>query len=152
MEIKLTSSAFAPGGVIPRRFTCDGPDLSPPLEWKVEGEAILTFALVCDDPDPPSGNWVHWVIYNIAGNVRELAEGIPTQNVLANGTRQGTNDFRKIGYGGPCPPGGIHRYFFRMYALDAALELEAGANRNQLLAAIKGHILAEGELMGKYLR
>ncbi len=152
MELKLFSNAFAYGGVIPSRFTCDGPDLSPSLEWTVEGERIRTFALACDDPDAPTGAWVHWVIFNIPGNVRKLAEGIPAQKVLADGSRQGINDFRKIGYGGPCPPGGMHRYFFRIFALDIALELEAGATRSELAAAIKGHVLAQGELMGKYLR
>lgn len=152
MELKLVSTAFANGGVIPSRFTCDGPDISPSLEWIVVGERILTFALVCDDPDAPTEAWVHWVIFNIPGNIRKLAEGIPAQKVLADGSRQGTNDFRKIGYGGPCPPGGMHRYFFRMFALDRVLELAAGANRSQLSDAMKGRVLAQGELMGKYLR
>ena len=150
--MELRSPAFDEGGMIPQKFTCDGPDISPPLKWTSVGDGTKTFALICDDPDAPGGTWVHWVIFNIPGDTRELAENIPHQKELPNGTRQGTNDFRKIGYGGPCPPGGTHRYYFKIYSLDTDLDLESGATKAQLLQAMKGHILGEGQLMGKYKR
>jgi len=152
MEIKIKSTAFKEGGMIPSKYTCDGADISPPLSWDSVPEGTKSLALICDDPDAPMGTWVHWVIFNIPPDTRELPENVPPQKTLANGAKQGINDFRKIGYGGPCPPGGTHRYYFKLYALDTGINLEAGATKSQLLKAMEGHILAEGQLMGKYKR
>jgi Raf kinase inhibitor-like YbhB/YbcL family protein len=150
MEIR--SSAFQEGALIPGKYTCDGMDVSPPLEWSQVPDGTESFALICDDPDAPVGTWVHWVIYNIPGEVRELAEGIPARDVLENWSAQGRNDFRKIGYGGPCPPRGTHRYYFNIYALDTNLDVGPGILKKELIRAMEGHILAEGQLMGKYKR
>lgn len=151
-QITLTSSAFEKGDMIPQQFTCDGQDTSPPLSWSNAPENTLSFALICDDPDAPVGNWVHWVLYNIPAEVNEISEGQPKSKVLPNGALQGKNDWGKFGYGGPCPPSGKHRYFFKLYALSKILELEPGASKAQLLDAMEGHILAEGQLKGKYKR
>ncbi len=152
MAIIMKSPAFEEGGMIPSRYTCDGNDISPRLAWEGIPDGTKSIALICDDPDAPMGTWVHWVIFNIHPEAIELPEGVPTQKKLENGSIQGTNDFRKIGYGGPCPPGGPHRYYFKLYALDTIIELDAGATKKQLLAAMEGHILAQGQLMGKYTR
>ncbi|MGD8785981.1 MAG: YbhB/YbcL family Raf kinase inhibitor-like protein [Phycisphaerales bacterium] len=152
MEIKITSSAFQQEGMIPSKYTCDGADVSPPLQWDEIPEDTKSIALINDDPDAPMGTWVHWVLYDLPADTKELAENIPPEETLPNGAKQGITDFGKIGYGGPCPPSGTHRYFFKIYALDSQLELESGANKNQLLKAMEGHILAQGELMGKYKR
>lgn len=152
MQIAITSNAFDEGGLIPSKYTCDGVDVSPPLRWDGIPEGAASIALICDDPDAPMGTWVHWVLFNLPARAKELAENIPTDETLTDGTRQGINDFGKIGYGGPCPPGGTHRYFFKIYALDAQLDLAPGANKSQLLEAMEGHILAQGQLMGKYKR
>jgi Raf kinase inhibitor-like YbhB/YbcL family protein len=153
MTITLESAAFREGETIPREYTGDGKDISPPLRWPAAPEGAKSFALICDDPDAPRGTWVHWVLYNLPGDVREVGPEVPPREVLANGARQGKNDFGRIGYGGPAPPRGKpHRYFFKLYALDRALDLAAGATKDQLLAAMKGHVLAEGQLMGKYGR
>ncbi|MDI6776717.1 MAG: YbhB/YbcL family Raf kinase inhibitor-like protein [Syntrophales bacterium] len=150
MEIK--STAFKEGGMIPAKYTCDGVDVSPPLEWSNFPKETKSFALICDDPDAPMGTWVHWVIYDIPAGITQLPENVAPQRELASGGKQGTNDFRKIGYGGPCPPRGEHRYYFKLYALDGATDLKPGATKEQLLKAMKGHILAEAQLMGKYKR
>jgi len=164
--IQLHSPAFADGGMIPKTFTCDGADRSPPLEWSGVPAQARSLVLICDDPDAPLGTWSHWVVFNLAHQVRALNEGIPSEETIAPAVaetpesadgkppqaRQGTNDFGKIGYGGPCPPGGTHRYFFRLYALDIQLDLGSSATRSQVLKAIEGHILAEGRLIGKYKR
>ena len=152
MEIKITSPAFENGGFIPKKYTCDDVNIAPPLEWKEVPDGVKSIALICDDPDAPMGTWVHWVIYNIPSSVNNLSENIPNDKVLENGSLQGTNDFRKIGYGGPCPPSGAHRYFFKFYALDVELDLGVGATKEILLKSMRGHILAEGELVGKYSR
>ncbi len=153
MALKVQSSAFSQGGTIPKQYTCDGPDLSPPLSWTGTPEGTKSLALIMDDPDAPVGTWVHWVLYNLPASVHELAEGVPTTETLPNGARQGRNDFRKIGYGGPCPPPGpAHRYFFKLYALDTELSLAPGASKGQLEEAMKGHILGQAELMGRYGR
>ena len=153
MAFQITTSAFSSGGTIPKNYTCDGPDLSPPLSWKDAPAGTQTFALIADDPDAPSGTWVHWVIYNLPSSAKELREGVQKAEKLPDGTAQGRNDFRKVGYGGPCPPPGKpHRYFFKLYALDAKLTLKSGATKSDLESAIKGHILAQAELMGKYGR
>ena len=152
MEIKLTNSVFKDGEFIPKKYTCDVANVSPPVEWSGTPEAAKSIALICDDPDAPAGIWVHWVIFNIPASANKLNENIPFDKVLEDGAVQGKNDFRKIGYGGPCPPGGIHRYFFKIYALDKRLELKPGATKGELLNAMEGHILAEGKLMGRYSR
>jgi len=150
MEIK--SSAFKEGAIIPRKYTCDNIDISPPLEWSQVPDGTKTFALICDDPDAPMGTWVHWVLFNLPGNILELSENVPKLEVLKNGARQGKNDFGKIGYGGPCPPSGTHRYYFKIYALDKELDSKPGITKKELLKAMEGHILAEGQLMGRYKR
>ncbi|RMF57675.1 MAG: YbhB/YbcL family Raf kinase inhibitor-like protein [Calditrichaeota bacterium] len=152
MEIKVTSSAFEEGGLIPSKYTCDGADVSPPLSWTAGPKGTQSFALICDDPDAPMGTWVHWVMFNLPADTLSLDEAVPREKVLPTGAKQGTNDFRRIGYGGPCPPSGTHRYFFKLYALDSTLEAEPGITKAQLLEAMEGHILAEGRLMGKYSR
>jgi len=152
MEINIKSPAFVPGGKIPGKYTCDGMDISLPLTWTSGPEGTKTFALICDDPDAPMGTWVHWVLFNLPAHITELRENVPPEKELESGAKQGMNDFRKIGYGGPCPPGGTHRYFFKLYALDDEINLEAGATKAELLKAMEGHILAEGQLMGRYER
>lgn len=152
MDIRLTSTAFTDGGTIPQKYTCDGADVSPPLAWDNVPEGTKSFALICDDPDAPMGTWVHWVLFNLPADTRNLPEAVPPDKELPSGARQGTNDFRKIGYGGPCPPSGTHRYYFKLYALDTLLELPAGISKAQLLKAMEGHVLAEGQLMGRYSR
>jgi len=150
MEIK--STAFKQGARIPSKYTCDGMDVSPPLEWSNAPSGTKYFAIVCDDPDAPMGTWVHWVIYDIPASTTSLPEKVPPLKEVTNSAKQGMNDFRAIGYGGPCPPSGEHRYFFKLYALDAPTGLKAGAAKAHLLEAIKGHILGDAELMGKYKR
>jgi len=152
MEIEIASTAFDDGGLIPPKYTCDGADISPPLHWEDVPEGTKSIALICDDPDAPAGTWVHWVLFNLPAETRELAENIPPDRTLPNGARQGTSDFGRIGYGGPCPPSGTHRYFFKIYALDTQIDLAAGAKKAQLLKAIEGHILEQGQLIGKYKR
>ncbi len=152
MELKVKSTAFEEGGMIPKKYTCDGDDVSPPLTWNSVPGGTKSLALISDDPDAPMGTWVHWVLFNIPPNMKELHENIPPKKVLDNGARQGITDFRRIGYGGPCPPGGTHRYYFKLYALDTEIDLDAGITKEQLLDAMEGHILAEGQLMGKYKR
>lgn len=151
--IEITSPAFEEGETIPKRHTCDGADLSPALRWSPPPEGTRCLALICDDPDAPVGLWVHWVVWGIPPDSTGLPEGMPAEKQLPNGVRQGTNDFRKTGYGGPCPPKGKpHRYDFRLFALDAPLSLPPGATRKDLLKAMEGRILAEGVLMGRYGR
>ncbi|MBP7734646.1 MAG: YbhB/YbcL family Raf kinase inhibitor-like protein [Spirochaetes bacterium] len=146
--LTVTSTAFKEGGMIPGKYTCDGRDLSPLIAWSGVPAGAKTIALICDDPDAPAGTWVHWVVFNIPAAVKELAEGAS----MPAGAKQGINDFRKLPYGGPCPPGGTHRYFFKVYALDTVLALKEGAAKSELLRAMEGHVLAQGQLMGKYKR
>src|SRR5208337_1275109 len=153
MALALTTTAFSAGGEIPKKYTCDGADLSPTLAWNDIPAGTQSLALIADDPDAPVGTWTHWVIWNIPAKLTGLAENVLKTEALADGRRQGRNDFRRIGYGGPCPPAGKpHRYFFRLYALDSKLDLHAGANRADLEQAMKGHVLAQAEVMGKYGR
>jgi len=153
MSLKLSSSAFADGEMIPTPHTCDGDDVSPPLKWSEAPEGTQSFALICDDPDAPVGTWVHWVLYDIPPKFTQLTAGVPAKEVIEGGAKQGVNDFKRVGYGGPCPPPGKpHRYFFRVYALDIAPGLPAGATKADLLRAMEGHVLAEGQLMGLYGR
>ena len=151
-DIKVTSSAFSEGGMIPKKYTRDGEDISPPLSWTAVPEDTKSIALICDDPDAPMGTWVHWVIFNIPAVTRELPSNIPPLPVIKNGAKQGLNDFRKHGYNGPSPPGGTHRYYFKLYALDIEIDLPSETTKEQLLKAMEGHILAKGQIMGKYKR
>lgn len=159
MGIRLESPAFPEGGTIPRKHTCDGEDISPPLAWSNVPKAARSFVLIADDPDAPGGTWTHWVLHDLPADVRGLPEGVPpgpTVTFALVGTvytaKQGRNDFKKPGYGGPCPPSGTHRYFFRLYALDIIPSLGPETTRQAVLRAIQGHILAEGSLMGRYSR
>ena len=152
MAITITSTVFTEGGMIPQDYTCDGEDISPPLTWSSVPDGTKSLALICDDPDAPMGTWVHWVLFDIPAHIMELPTKIPPEKIIQNGAKHGMNDFRKLGYGGPCPPGGTHRYYFKLYALDTEINLEAGITKAQLLKAMEGHILAEGQLMGRYSR
>jgi Raf kinase inhibitor-like YbhB/YbcL family protein len=152
MSIQLTSTTFEQGAMIPEKYTCDGEDISPPLNWSGIPDDTQRIALICDDPDAPMGTWVHWVLFNIPADTTGLPENIPSERVLENGAKHGINDFRKLSYGGPCPPGGTHRYFFKIYALNIEIGLEPGATKDELLKAMEGHILDEGQLMGRYAR
>ncbi|NGO39557.1 YbhB/YbcL family Raf kinase inhibitor-like protein [Limisphaera ngatamarikiensis] len=153
MKLEIRSPAFGYGAVIPQQYTGLGRDISPPLEWSgVPGEA-RSLALVVEDPDAPMGTWTHWLVYALSPQTRGLAEDQPRTQYLAGGARQGINDFRRLGYGGPLPPPGPpHRYFFRLYALDCELDLPPGLNRARLLEAMKGHIVAQAEWMGTFQR
>jgi len=151
--IQLSTSAFTEGAPIPAKYTCDGDDISPPLRWSGVPQGAKSIALICDDPDAPVGIWVHWALYNIPSTVAELPEGVPTTEAISGGARQGINDFKRIGYGGPCPPrGNPHRYYFKLYALDIELSLKPRATKKDVASAMQGHILAEGQLMGTYKR
>ncbi len=150
--MELRSSAFQEGGPIPSKYTCDGADMSPPLSWSGPPAETQSFALICDDPDAPMSTWVHWVAWNIPGTTQSLPLGLPKVDSLPGGMQQGTTDFRRIGYGGPCPPSGTHRYFFNVYALDTTLTLPASTTKPALEQAMRGHILTEARLMGVYTR
>jgi Raf kinase inhibitor-like YbhB/YbcL family protein len=152
MKLELTSTAFRDGDTVPTPFTGDGADRSPPLAWPDPPTGAKSLALISEDPDAPRGTWTHWVLFNLPADVRSLEEGVDPVK-LPSGTVQGKNDFGKLGYGGPAPPKGKpHRYYFKLFALDSTLSLPAGATRSEVLAAMRGHILAEGQLMGKYQR
>jgi Raf kinase inhibitor-like YbhB/YbcL family protein len=151
--MQLNSKLISPGGEFPKRETCDGPNTSPQLAWSGAPPGTKSFALILDDPDAPGGTFTHWMVWNISAGTHELPENLPKTAELADGARQGRNDFGKVGYGGPCPPPGKpHRYFFRLFALDNAPAVKAGTGRGELERALQGHILARGELMGRYAR
>ena len=153
MDLMLTSEAFASGGTIPTQYTCEGADISPPLMWEGAPDDVQSFALICDDPDAPNGTWSHWVLYNIPPAKESLAEDIPGDAELPWGGVHGRNDFGDLGYGGPCPPPGpAHRYYFRLYALDMKIDLPAGATRQQVIDWMRGHIITETELVGRFAR
>ena len=152
MDLKVASTAFEAGGMIPPKYTADGQNISPPLAWTGVPDGTKSIAVVCDDPDAPMGTWVHWLLWNLPPGLTGLDEDMPPDAKLANGARQGTTDFGRIGYGGPAPPSGVHRYYFRVYALDVMLDVPAGATRPRLEKAMEGHMLAQGRLMGKYTR
>lgn len=150
--MKLESSVFANEGTVPSKYTCDGQDMSPPLAWSGAPGGTKSFALIADDPDAPMGTWVHWVVWNIPPSATALPEGVPSDRRLDDGMRQGISDFKRAGYGGPCPPGGVHRYYFNLYALDTEISLGDTAGKKELEAAMKGHILADAQLMARYSR
>jgi Raf kinase inhibitor-like YbhB/YbcL family protein len=166
LTIALRSPAFTDEGMIPKEYTCDGAGGSPPLEWSGVPQNARELALIVDDPDAPMGTFSHWVVVGLPSGLKGLKKGVPAEGIvptasmltegeaeLEAGSRQGKNDFGEVGYGGPCPPSGTHRYVFRLYALDAPLGLAAGSpTRSEVLEAVKGHILAEGRLIGRYAR
>jgi hypothetical protein len=153
MAFTLRSPDFPNGGEIPRQFTCSGEDLSRALEWSGSPSGTKSFALIADDPDAPVGTWVHWVIFNIPAGAHSLPQGTEKKDQLADGSRQGRNDFGKTGYNGPCPPPGKpHRYFFKLYALGSELALNPGARKSDVEHAMEGHILAHTEWMGQFQR
>ncbi len=145
-KMKITSSAFQEGANIPSKFSCDGANTSPALQIAEVPSGAKSLALIVDDPDAPSGLFTHWAVWNISPQTNAIAEGSAPKGV------HGTNDFGKSGYGGPCPPSGTHRYYFKVFALDRELNLPSGAKRSQLDSAMKGHVVAQGELMGRYSR
>ena len=147
---KLMSSAFKEGERIPRAYTCDGVNVSPPLEWSGMPKTAQTLAIIADDPDAPGGTWVHWVLYNLSAENMGFVENLPQDENLKAGGFQGKNDFEKIGYGGPCPPSGTHRYYFKIYAIDMDLPLKAGATKADVEKAMAGHVVAQAQLMGTY--
>jgi Raf kinase inhibitor-like YbhB/YbcL family protein len=150
-EIRLTSSVFEHGGRIPHVHTCEGDDVSPPLQWSGAPVNTRTYAIICEDPDAPRGTWIHWVLYNISGDAVELTRAIPSLPELPSGARHGRNTAGDLAYAGPCPPpGDPHRYFFRLYALDISLNLPPGATKAELQRAMEQHIVAQGTLMGTY--
>ena len=150
--IDLTSAAFDAGGAVASRYTCDGPGISPPLTWDPVPDGTRSMALIVNDPDAAGGTFVHWLIYNLPSHTRRLPEDVPNRHKLAGGAVQGVNGAGTIGYTGPCPPGGTHRYYFEIYALDTRLGLDGGAQAQRLSDAMEGHILAKGRLMGTYRR
>ncbi len=151
--MELTSSAFKEGETIPAKYTCDARDVSPPLAWQGTPTNAKSLALIADDPDAPSGTWVHWVLYDLPAHVTELPEDVAKTQHIPQGATQGLNDFRHLGYGGPCPPPGKpHRYFFKLYALDTRLDLKPGATKKEVERAMANHVLAQGQLMGRYGR
>lgn len=145
--LKLSSAAFQHNGLIPSKYTCEGADINPPLMIQNVPPTAKSLALIVDDPDAPAGTWVHWVLWNISSSTKDLKE-----NAIPQSAEQGMNDFRKRSYGGPCPPSGTHRYFFKLYALDTMLTLGPKTTKTSLEKAMKGHIVAQGELIGLYKR
>jgi len=153
MAFEIRSTAFSNGKAIPKQYTCEGADVSVPLDWTDPPPGTKGFVLIADDPDAPGGTWVHWVLYDLPVESRQLSEGIPEQKILPDGAKQGMTDFKRIGYGGPCPPPGKpHRYFFKLYAIDKKIGLSPGATKQQVLDAIQDHTLGQTQLMGTYKR
>jgi hypothetical protein len=150
----LSSPAFRNGEEIPRKYTCDGADASPPLNWSGIPSSSVSLLLIMDDPDAPMGTFTHWILFNIPPGRPGLPEGVPKSPSVEGIGVHGTNDFGRVGYGGPCPPRGhgVHRYFFRLYALDTSLSLRPGARRGDVLKAIQGHVVDTAEYMGRYSR
>jgi len=152
MNIKISSASFQNGGAIPSKYTCDGANVSPALQWSGVPQNAKSLVLICDDPDAPGKTWVHWVLYDLPASTTSLPEAVPATDKPPTGGKHGKNDFGKPGFGGPCPPSGTHRYFFKLYAVDSETSLNPGASKDQVLKAIEGHILGQGELMGTYKR
>ena len=152
MDKNQTKFILEEGGMIPAKYTCDGDNISPPLKWEQIPKGTKSFALISDDPDAPAGTWIHWVMWNIPAESNGLPEAVPAAAQLPDGSKQGVTSARSHGYHGPCPPSGTHRYYFKIYALDMMFDLPDNLTKQDLIAAMKGHILAEGALMGKYQR
>lgn len=153
MAFSISSPSFQNGKDIPKKFTCDGDDVSPALSWTDPPQGSKSLALIADDPDAPRGTWTHWVLFDLPPATSALPEGVPKVGELPGGGRQGVNDFHKLGYGGPCPPPGKpHRYFFKLYALDNKLNLKAGASKQEVEQSMQSHVLGKAEVMGKYGR
>lgn len=153
VSFAIQTNAFAAGGLIPKKYTCDGSDVSPELTWSGAPAGTQAFALIVDDPDAPGGTWTHWIAWDIPASATNLPESLPKSEILHSNMRQGRNDFKRIGYNGPCPPPGKpHRYFFKLYALGAKLDVKAGASRSELESAMKGKVLGQAEVTGKYGR
>ncbi len=153
MAFDLTSPAFAPGAEIPVKYTCDGLNVSPPLRWAGPPARTKEYVLIAEDPDAPGRTWTHWVLYRMPSSLRDIPESVPPRDEVASIGRQGLNDFKRVGYGGPCPPPGpAHRYFFKLYAVNQAIPLPPGKTRAEVLDAIQGHVLGQAELMGRYQR
>lgn len=150
MAMQVASPAFDHQTSIPIKYTCRGRDVSPPLEWSDVPAGVKSYALIVDDPDAPMGTWVHWVVFNIPASTRSLSENVPPGPRLEDGSIQGVGSAGRNGYQGPCPPSGRHRYYFKIYALDTALDLPQSANKNAVVAAMQGHVLAQGQLMGYF--
>lgn len=150
--LTLTSPAFDEGATIPARYTCDGEDISPPLSWRDPPPGTASFALVVDDPDAGAATWIHWVLYDLPAETRQLPAGVPPEGRLPSGAAQGQNSWPRVGYGGPCPPSGTHRYYFSLYALDTVLGADSGLTQRELLQGMEGHLLAQAQLMGTYAR
>jgi len=153
MAFAISSPNFSEGAEIPRKYTCSGADISPEFHWTDPPTGTRSFALIADDPDAPVGTWTHWVLFDLSEQTRGLAEDLPKVGEIMTGVRQGRNDFRKLGYGGPCPPPGKpHRYFFKLFALDTKLNLKAGASKAEVEQAMKNHVLGEAQTMGTFKR
>jgi Raf kinase inhibitor-like YbhB/YbcL family protein len=153
MAFAIASTSFPNGGEIPKKFTCDGADVSPELSWSDPPPGTESFVLIADDPVAPAGTWTHWVLFNLPPTTNSVEESVSKMDELPGGERQGRNDFRKIGYNGPCPPPGKpHRYFYRLYALDGKLGLKPGASKQEVEQAMEGRILGKAEWMGTYQR
>jgi len=151
MSILMHSPSFKEGGTLPKKYTYLADNASPPLSWSSPPEGTKSLALVCEDPDAIIGTWIHWVVYGIPVHTLELPEGIPADSTILGTAKHGTSSFGSIGYGGPCPPPGpAHRYCFKLYALDSELDLEPGATHPDLINAIQGHILDEGQIIGMF--
>jgi Raf kinase inhibitor-like YbhB/YbcL family protein len=152
MAFSLSSTVFGQMESIPSKYTCDGADISPPVIWEDLPVGTVSLVLICDDPDAPVGTWVHWVCYDIPNEKGGFPEGVPKTDLIPAGGKQGLNDFRRVGYGGPCPPSGTHRYFFKLYALDCMLQLNAGKSKEEVETVMEGHVLGQTELVGVYSR
>jgi Raf kinase inhibitor-like YbhB/YbcL family protein len=151
--LNVTSSAITQGATVPKKYTGDGADMSPPLAWSAGPAGTKSYALSCEDPDAPSGTWWHWILFNMSPKTQQLGESVPKAATLAQGVIQGANDFHKPGYNGPAPPAGkLHHYNFKIMALDTVLSLGANCSKEAFKSAIKGHVLAEGQLTGVYQR
>ena len=155
MKVNIINPAFNDGEPIPPRYSCEDVDISPPINWDQPDLSVPedgSIAIICDDPDAPGGTWVHWVIFNIPPETRTLPEMVMPREEQENGVLQGVNSWGTIGYRGPCPPSGTHRYYFKIYVLDTKLDLSSGITKDELLNAMKGHVLDEGQVMGTYTR
>lgn len=150
--MKIDSPAFHNGDIIPIKYTSDGSNISPPLYWEPPPANTKSQVLICDDPDAPSGDWVHWLLVNIPAEAKEIPEHISQEEMTQKGMLAGCNDFRKTTYGGPAPPSGTHRYFFRIFALDKKLDVTEGISKKDIIKEMKGHVIDKGELVGLYSR